>query len=199
MGFKPADCTVCSIIAITTPRYYTYSTMVFWERVLSNMTGRFLRTVLYLQNTEWPHAGKRTVEWLQPYKNDISHNATVNSTNRTRSEKFATYYFLIITRKIFLTGKNLYMRQNAKVKFYPHQWMTSVCQWPWSNHMVTCKRGFPPPNNKAIYWEVWTRITDPKWLQRWTQSNANEVSGKQNVKVRAKLSSWLITYHTVQS
>jgi hypothetical protein len=87
-GFKPPDCTVCSVVAIPTPRYYTYSSMVFSKRVLCNMTGRFLRDVLYLQNTEWPHAGRPTVEWLQPYKNDICHNATVNRTDRTRSEKF---------------------------------------------------------------------------------------------------------------
>jgi hypothetical protein len=53
-----------------------------------------------------------------------------------------TYYFLIIKGNRFLTGKNLYMRQNANVKFYSHYWMTSICQRPWSNHMVTCNETF---------------------------------------------------------
>jgi hypothetical protein len=42
-GFKPPDCPVRRVVAIQTLRHYTHSITVFWERVLCNLTGRFLR------------------------------------------------------------------------------------------------------------------------------------------------------------
>ena len=45
-GIRTPDRPFRSVVAIPTPRHYNHGTTVFWERVLCNMTDRFINKVL---------------------------------------------------------------------------------------------------------------------------------------------------------